>query len=148
MLTSAVIQYAGHAGWGAYAIGFGGLTCIVISCLTLFYGETAIVRSDWVAFLSGLMAFPLWYVTKDPLYAALLVTAIDLLGYYPSFRKAYGKPFEENPVAFAFGFLSSLTATLAVEEYSLTSASYPAAITVTNAVFVAMILWRRRVITE
>ncbi|GEM_PF-1476301 len=137
-------QCSKDAGPGAWVTGLTALACFLISLFSLRNGEKEITRSDEVIFGIGLAAIPLWAVTQDPLWSVLLMMGIISLGFYPTFRKSYDKPYEEHAffygtcvAKFFFGFL-------AVQHYSLVTALSPLFGMLINAAFLAMLLWRRR----
>ena len=99
---AAAVQYVGNAGPGAWVTGVTGLICVVITIFTFKNGEKHITRSDWVMFIAGLITIPLWLLTNSPLWSIILITTIDCSAFYPTFRKSWHKPHEEN--TFMYGF--------------------------------------------
>jgi hypothetical protein len=94
-------RHVEHAGPGAWSMAAMSLSCLSIALLSLRYGERDITRGDLVALLACLAAVPLWYFTSNALAAIVLVTAIDLGGYYPTVRKSWLRPQEEATYNFA-----------------------------------------------
>ena len=86
------VEHAGPGAWSMFAMSPG---CLSVAALSLRYGERDITRGDVVALLACLAAVALWYVTDNALAAIVLVTAIDLGGYYPTVRKSWLRPHEE-----------------------------------------------------
>jgi cation transport ATPase len=142
------IQVASGAGPGAWASGVTAFCCIVIAAASFKHGEKRITRSDWVAFAAGLLTVPLWMVTKDATASALLVTAIDLFGFYPTFRKSWHRPREEMVSTHALSLIKHLFAIAALSVISVPTAFYPAALFVANVLLVGEILYRRSKISE
>ncbi|HTL29474.1 MAG TPA: hypothetical protein VL282_09635 [Tepidisphaeraceae bacterium] len=140
------IQVFSGAGPGAWASGVTAFCCVVIAAASLKHGERRITRSDWVAFILGLLTLPLWLATKDPTASALLVTAIDLFGFYPTFRKSWHRPREEMVSTHALSLIKHLLAIAALSIVSIPTAFYPAALFVANVLLVAEILYRRSII--
>ena len=141
-------QYAEGAGPGSWATGSASVGCFCVAFLALRRGERHITRSDWISFLAALAAIPLWYFTKDPLWSVILISIIDVLGYFPTVRKSYHKPHEElifthfiGTVKFAFSFL-------AMEQWLLTTWLYPAAISTANIALVIMLIVRREKLAQ
>ncbi|MDD5587461.1 MAG: hypothetical protein PHY92_11020 [Alphaproteobacteria bacterium] len=146
MFIGAAAQYSDQAGVGAWATGIGGVMCLVVAGLSLFYGEKTITRGDWASFIAALAVIPLWLVTSSPLTATVLVTLIDGLGFYPTCRKSYKNPHQEAALLFFVFALTNLMRLYAVEHYSPTTALYPAALAVLNLSLVFMLVWRRRIV--
>ena len=137
-------QGAGGAGPGRWAAAFGCVVSFIVAFLGLTRGERHITRSDWFAFLLAMAIIPLWYVTRNPLYAVLQATFIDALAYYPTFRKSWTKPDEESAKSyfiFALGWVVSLTAT---DTYNFTTTITGVSSALANSCLVAMLLSRRK----
>ena len=98
---------------------------------------------DWLFLLLALAALPCWFFTKDPLWAVVVLTTSDLLGFGPTFRSAWQKPHDERTSFCGLATLRNGLVILALERYSLTTVLFPAAVGVGCVVLVAMILWRR-----
>lgn len=142
----ATAQLAGGAGVGAWPIAVSGLITGGVALLALSKSaDTSVTGSDWTFLSLALSALPLWWVTADPLYAVLILTGVDLLGFGPSVRKAWNLPHEENATFFALGALRNGFVMLALEQYSWTTGLFPAAVGIGCAAFVLLILMRRRV---
>ncbi|MDB5478285.1 MAG: rane protein [Alphaproteobacteria bacterium] len=138
-------QIADQGGAGAWVTAINSAMCFLIFFLSLKYGERIIKKSDWITFIAALCAIPLWLATHTPLYSMILVTAIDMLGFYPTFRKSWNKPHEETITAFALGSLMYAFGAAALDRYTIITALYPISLVVTNAGFVLYVLWRRNV---
>jgi hypothetical protein len=142
------IAFAGQvvdgAGAGAWVTGFTACGCIII-CLSCYrYGERSITRSDWWSFIAGLSAIPAWLITKEPLTAMLIITLIDALAFYPTFRKSWYKPNEELLQTYMLSGTKFLLAIIALENFTPTTWLYPASLVLMNWGFVAMVFWRRK----
>jgi hypothetical protein len=106
-------------------------------------GELRITPTDWLFFGLALGALPLWYVTDNPLWAVLLVTAVDILGFGPTIRKAYHQPQTESVLFFSLIVLRNVFVLLALEQYSLTTALFPAAIGTMALIVTATVISQR-----
>lgn len=142
-----VIGFAGQvsdgAGPGAWVIGFSACACLTIFVLALRHGEKNITRSDWWCLWISLTAIPLWMLTSTPLWSMLLITIIDFVGFAPTFRKSYHKPFEETVVVYTLGAIKHSMGIAALERFSLITLLYPLSLVLTNAGLAAMIMFRR-----
>ncbi|MEM7494532.1 MAG: hypothetical protein AAF296_14220, partial [Pseudomonadota bacterium] len=145
-LIVSVAQWLDGGGAGAWVIGISGLiTCSVAVLSWVKATDTSIVAMDWVFLILASSALPLWFFTESALSAVIILTIVDLLGFGPSVRKAYSLPHEENASFFAIGALRNVFVVLALENYSWTTALFPAAIGIACAIFVALILMRRTI---
>jgi hypothetical protein len=150
MVTMTVFfaQLADGGGLGAWPIGISGILTFCIAVMAYQRrGAIHITRSDWFFFLSSLSAIPLWILTSNPLWAVLLLTAVDAAGFMPTLRKSYHDPHSE-PLSFASVLaLRNATSIVALEHYSLTTITFPAVIGLICIVFVAIIIVRRNVLS-
>jgi hypothetical protein len=138
-----IAQLSQGAAAGAWATGFSAVSCLVIGLLAIKRGEKNITPSDWMAFVGALAIIPLWRVTQNPLWAVILGSAVDALAYYPTYRKSYAKPFEENYMLYTIDILKWSVAFFALGDFSATTIIYPIFCISANALLVVMILYRR-----
>lgn len=136
-------QYMQGAGAGSWMTGFTALISLAVIGFAFRSGEKNITRSDWLAFGGALLAIALWLITKDPLASVIIVSLIDLLACYPTLRKSYNKPWEENVFLYTMCGVRSLLGLFALEAVSLVTALYPIAMTTSNGLITFMLLWRR-----
>lgn len=139
-------QVSKQAGPGDWATGFVSLGCLTVALIAVMQGDHDITRSDRLTFSAALCAIPLWYVTHDPLPSVILITGIETLGYYPTFRKSYHRPFEENMLTYTLGIVQLILSLCAMKNYALVVILYPLYVLTANISFVLMLLWRRQVL--
>ncbi|NTU77560.1 MAG: hypothetical protein HGA90_07100 [Alphaproteobacteria bacterium] len=137
-------QAVDRAGPGAWATGFTAAACLLIAVLALQRGEKQITRSDWTTFVAALAAIPLWYFTAEPFYVVLLVTGIDGLACYPTYRKSWAKPQEETAKFYALAAIKFVLALFALENHTAVTMLYPSFLIIANGALLVLILWRRR----
>ena len=140
-------MYASNGGVGAFPMGFAALLCFSIAFLT--YTKTGldyISRSDWIFLTLALLAIPLWYVTDNALYAIILLSIIDVLGFIPTFKKAYNYPFDEQLSFFVMMVIKDVFFAIpALEEHTLTTMLFPLTLSTATTFFVLMVYWRRKI---
>lgn len=148
-LTAAVAffgQVADGGGAGAWATGLVAIASFVI--MGLSYSSCRRCRqikpSDWAALACAVAAIPLWLALRDPLWSVLLVTAINVVGYYPTFRKCWRLPHEEMIYAFSIGCLKAVVSLFALSHYSVVTMIFPLSFCLCDAALVAMLVWRRK----
>jgi hypothetical protein len=142
--TGFAAQIWGGGGWGAAIMGATALACLTISLLSIRYGERGITRSDWVAFIIGLSAIPLWMITDSPAASVVILAMADAIGYWPSIRKTWARPYQEGALVFVVAVAKNILALMAMDDLNWVTSFYPFALIFINAAFVAMILLRRR----
>lgn len=136
-------QIAGGGGVGAWVTGVTALLCLVIAALALFVGEKRITRSDWVCLIGAILGIVAWIFTSDPMWAVVIITVVDFLGFIPTFRKAYARPYEETVTTYIASSIKFGLSMLALEMFSLTTLLYPASLVVTNLAFAFVVITRR-----
>ncbi len=139
-------QIAGGSALGACATGGSALSCAVIAGFSVKYGEKNITRSDWMALVAALAIIPIWIKTGNPLTATILVSVIDTLGYWPTLRKSWHKPWEESCVIFVISGIAYVLSLVSLAEVNMTTALYPAILVLWDFLLVGIILARRRVL--
>lgn len=140
-------QLADKAGVGAWPIGISGLITLYVALLAyLKKSDTMITNKDWVFFIIAMASLPFWYFTSDPLWAVLILTSIDLIGFGPTFRKAYHYPFEEQLTFYMIMATRNCFAIAALEHYSFTTYLFPTATASACVIFIIMVTYRRRLI--
>ncbi len=143
VFAAQVVKGAGAGGW---ATGVTALVNFVIAGYALRHSKIQFTRSDWAVFLAALAAIPLWAITKDPLWSVILVSFIDAVAFWPTIRKSWNKPHSEVLLTFVLGGVGFALAIAAIENYILTNWLYPATVMATNTAFIAVLLYRRRVV--
>jgi len=139
-------QLADGGGVGAWPIGFSGAVTIYVAGLAYTKkSDVTITRADWLFFLVAATSLPCWYLAADPLWAVAILTAVDILGFGPTFRKAYCNPFDEQLTFFVLMAARNAIAAAALEHYSLTTLMFPTVMAAVCVVFIATVLYRRRV---
>jgi len=141
-------QLKDGGGVGAWPIGVSGLITIYVAFLAyLKNSDKTITLIDWCFFLSAMASLPTWYFTSDPLWAVVILTAVDLLGFGPTIRKAYFHPYEENLTFFSIFMARNLIVIMALEYYSLTTVLFPAVIAGACFALIVIVMFRRRILS-
>lgn len=138
-------QIKGGAGAGAWITAASAFAYTGIGFYGLFHGEKTITRTDWITLAFALAAIPLWYITNNPLYSVLLISAIDVMAFIPTYRKSWTKPFEEPISTFAITAVALGLSIVAMDDINIITAFYPATLALTDVVFVILLITRRRV---
>lgn len=140
-------QLEGKGGVGAWPIGVSGIITIVIAFLAYVKrADITVTKIDWLFFTSALSSLPLWYLTSDPLWAVVILTTVDVLGFGPTVRKAYSFPHSESLLFFGLFATRNLLVILALEYYSVTTVLFPAVIAAACVLLMALLTYRRRVL--
>jgi hypothetical protein len=136
-------QFAEGAGPGSWARGFSAATCCLLVALGYFKGEKHITRSDWTTLLIALSAVPLWIITKTPIWSVFIVCIVDTIGYFPTVRKAWNKPYQESASSYFIAASCAFFSLFAIEHYNVCTWLYPALLVVSNSALGVFLLVRR-----
>ena len=135
-------------GVGAWPIGISGCITILIAIMAyLKRGDITITGIDWLFLISALSSLPLWYLSSDPLWAVVILTIVDVLGFGPTFRKVHAQPYSESLMFFALFAVRNIFVIAALENYSITTILFPAVIAATCMLLILMLVYRRRVLS-
>ncbi len=138
-------QRAGGGGVGTWPTGVSALITFLIAWLAFAHGaDRAITASDWLFLAGAASALPFWFLTADPLWAVVILTLVDLLGFGPTLRRAWSHPDQERVGFYSLFVLRNLLVLLSLERLTLTTALFPAAVGLACVGLVLLLLWRRR----
>ena len=138
-------QLQAKAGIGAWPMGISGVITLFIALLAfLKRADVSISNIDYLFLILALASLPFWYLTSNPLWAVVLLTLVELLGFGPTIRKAYYLPHEENRLFFLLFMLRNIFTLLALEHYSLTTVLFPVSVNISCLFLIIMISYRRK----
>ena len=80
------------------------------------------------------------------MWAVIILTGVDLLGFGPTVRKSYFQPHSESLVFFGLFAVRNAVVIVALEHHSLTTVLFPAAIGAACLGLIALLIVRRRVV--
>jgi len=142
------IAYGLQVGAGA-GVGSWVTLAVVIVCFFIFFlglrnGKKDITKSDTIFFLLSLVALFLWLVAKQPVWSVILVSSIDMLGFIPTIRKSWNKPYSETLFSYELNSFRHGLSILALQQYSIITWLYPATWVIANGLFSIMLIIRRK----
>ena len=143
---AAIIQIVKGAASGAWPTSVGAILCILVSLLSIKRGSTDIKKIDWLFLLASLGALPLWAISKDPTWSAILVTGICIVASFPTLRKSWSSPEQEVALTYAIGIVRFLLSIVALKSYSIATTVSPAGMVFMNILIFSLLLIRRRII--
>jgi hypothetical protein len=140
-----VSSLSGGGGGGAWVFALESVLCFSVAVYALFKGEKNKTRIDYIIFISAIIIIFIYVFTKNAVLSVSLAATIDFLGFLPTFRKSYSKPYDEPPLSYLFSLLSYLFSLGALQTYSFVTLFYPSTLVIVNGAFVLFLLIRRRV---
>lgn len=147
------IAFVGQITHGGKAGAWVTFVTAAVSFIIFFFalsprGEKSITNTDKLSLVGAAIAAALWAITSNALIAIVLVTIIDFLGFLPTIRKSYNKPYEETLIHYIFAGLKFIPAIIALGNYSLITVLYPASLVAANLFFALMLVIRRSQVTH
>lgn len=140
-------QLEAKGGIGAWPIGVSGTITIFIAILAFIKrADISITKTDWLFFVAALTSLPFWYFTSNPLWAVVVLTVVDLLGFGPTIRKVYDFPHEESVSFFVLFIARNTFALLALEHYSTATVLFPLSVSMACLLLLVLVGYRRRVV--
>jgi len=142
------VQLLGGGGAGSLINFFIGLICASLFIIGLKNGTKNVTQSDIIALILALVAIAFWLIVKEPLLSIILVAFIDLMSFYPTFRKSWGKPWSETLVTWEMNFVKNAISIYALESLTLVTALYPTYSLISTGTFCLLLIIRRRSIPQ
>ncbi len=141
-------QLEDKGGVGAWPIGVSGVITLFVAFLAYIKrSDIMITKIDWLFFILALSSLPFWYLSSNPLWAVIILTTVDVFGFVPTIRKAYNDPYSESLLFFALFTVRNFIVIIALENYTVTTILFPAAIAIACLLFIIMVVYRRKVLT-
>ncbi|MCI0503943.1 hypothetical protein L0Y65_04490 [Candidatus Micrarchaeota archaeon] len=117
-----------------YAIGI-----LAVAALSFKYGEDGWTALDKACLIGAGAGLALWAVTSEPVFAYFLTTIIDAIGGLPTIKKAYHRPETESRAAWGMFLIANTLNLIAIGEWTLTIALYPAYVFILSLIMNALI---------
>lgn len=136
-----------HGGGGAVAslnLFAGAILVSVIFLLSLRFGTKNITGSDTIALFVALAAIGVWLKLDNPFLAVVMVSAIDGIGYFPTYRKTWSEPWSETLRTWILFTLSAVFAIFALAEYNALTVTYLATVLTANVILIIILSAARR----
>lgn len=138
------LQVQAGAGSGAWATLSVGILIFFVFALSLKNGKADIRKIDVVFLLLAFVALGLWLIIHQPVLSIILLTTIDLLGFAPTLRKAWGDPHSETLSMYAITTVRHGLSIFALRELNIITSLFPVSWVIVNGLFVIILIARRR----
>jgi hypothetical protein len=143
-LIAFALQVSAKGGAGSFVTLAAALISLVIFALGMRQGKKDITKLDTVFFILGLIAVVFWLVAKQPVFSIILVVTVDMLGFAPTFRKSWYKPYSETLFTYLLNTFRHSLSIFALKHYSIVTWLYPVSWAVANGLFSLMLVVRRK----
>ncbi|MCH6255605.1 hypothetical protein MLD52_03540 [Puniceicoccaceae bacterium K14] len=140
-------QLADGGGAGAWAIGISGAITFYVALLSFTNkGDFTIKKVDWLFLILALLSLPFWFITSDPLWAVVILTTVDTLGFGPTLRNAYKNPHDEQILFYLLFTIRNAITLFALENLSLTTTLFPIVTALGCIILISAIMIRRKAV--
>ena len=143
--TGYLIQRDQNAGAGSWALFTMTILCLLLSGISIVKGERRFPWQEWAFLAVALVVFVFYLLENEPTTAAVLATAVDALGFGPTFSRGWAQPRKDSVTSFALNGVKFVPSLLAMETVSVATCIYPVSLIVLNAAVAVMLLVRRRI---
>jgi hypothetical protein len=143
-LTGYLVQRDQGARQGSWTLLAMTVICFLFVAVSVARGERTFSRTEWAFVAAAGAVFVLYLFTRDANVAAAMTTAIDALGYGPTFTRGWSFPRKDSVTSFAINGAKFVPSLMAMEPVSFATSSYPATLLVLNTAVAIMLLMRRR----
>lgn len=138
------LQIQGGAGVGALVTLAAAIVCGFVFLLGLRNGNKDIALIDKVCLLLGTLALVLWLFAKQPVLSVIILSMADILGFIPTIRKSWKKPYEETLFSYQMNTFRFILALVALETYTIVTILYPLTWVIANGLFSIFLIVRRK----
>lgn len=143
-----LIVFALQKSFGGGVGSWVSLAVVIISILVFILGlkkgKKDITKIDTLFFLLALVALLLWLVAKQPVMSTVLISSIDMLGFAPTIRKSWNKPYSETLFTYEIGAFRHGLAFLALQQYNIVTWLNPVCWVTANTLFSIILFVRRK----
>jgi hypothetical protein len=143
-LTIAASYYASGARTTAWVPVSYAIGMTIVAILSLRYGVEGWTNLDKCCLAGAGAGLTLWAITKNPVLAYYLTTAVDAMGFMPTIKKAWDKPEEEANLAWPIFVVANTLNLFAITQWNFTIALYPVYDIILSGVITAFVFWPGR----
>lgn len=138
------LQVSAGAGVGSWVTFAVAAVCVFIFVLGLRNGNKDITKSDTFFFILSLVSLFVWLILKQPIISVILVSTTDMLGFIPTIRKSWNKPYSETLFSYELNAFRHGLSLFALQNYNIVTWLYPVSWVFANAIFSAVLIVRRK----
>jgi hypothetical protein len=141
--TSAGLLMWGGGKWSSLGLVIGSFLVFSIFLLSFKYGTRDISLSDKIFLFLSLSALIVWWLLDSPLISVIMVSAIDGLAYFPTFRKTFKDPRSETIFFWIIMALVDILLLLANAQYNVLTLTYLSTLAIANIAVVLICVIRK-----
>ncbi len=147
-MSASILQFVKGAGLGAAPTAIAAVAGYIIAFMAWRRGYmSAVKRIDQVVAALAVVAWVVWLLAGKPWLAITALSVASVLAFTPTIRKSWNAPQDEPVSKYVLSTLRYALATVAVEQFSYVTGSYPLLWVWVNGLFVVMLLVRQQRVT-
>lgn len=146
--TGFLVQWDERAGPGSWVMGVTAGICFILAALSVVKGERRFPWYEWAFFIASVIVFVFYLWTRQPTVAAVLATAVDVIGYGPTLTKGWRRPATDSVTSFALNSLKFVPSLFAMETISVATMLYPSTLIFVNGAVAMLLIVRRTQVPE
>jgi len=143
-VTGVVAMLGGGAGLGIASLSVGAILCLFVFLLSFRYGTKNVTTFDAGCLIGALCIFIVYLLTHNSLLSVILVALIDIVAFFPTFRKVFAEPYTETKLTYFLSAFSSALALGALATFTFTTSFYLISLIFTNLTCGVLIMVRRK----
>lgn len=145
-LISFGLQIQASAGLGAFVTLAASIVCLTVFIIGLSQktAKRNIKKIDVVFLLAAIGALIIWLLARQPVVSVIMLCAVDALGFMPTIRKSWSKPYSETLVTYMINAVRFCLALIALSEYNFVAAFYPFYWALSDILFCSFLIIRRK----
>lgn len=143
------LQMSDKAGMGAFVTLTAAIMCTAVFFLGMTRkGKKDITKSDTIFLIFAFISLIIWLFAKQPVISAILTTIVDMLGFAPTIRKSWNKPYSETLSFYFLNTIRFILAVVSLQRYTVITALYPTTWFLANGLFAILLILRRKQLTK
>lgn len=138
------LQVLGGAGVGSWSLLAASIICLLIFILSLRIGNKDITFLDVIFLILSLVSLVLWFFAKEPVLSLVLINAVEILGFFPTIRKSWNKPYTETLFLYELSIVRHGISIFSLERLNILTLLTPTLWAITNIFITTILIIRRR----
>lgn len=138
-----MLQFSNGAGAGAYGSGAMAVFSLFVFASTVRRGMPRVHYIDVICLIIALLGIATWLVVKEPVLSIAILLSVELVGFVPTFLKAWRKPYEDSAVLWLLSGIRQTMSLLAIQQYNVVTLLNPISWMIVAFSFSVLILIRR-----
>lgn len=137
------LQLSSGSGAGTYGTATMAVFACTVFILSARHGMPKVKYIDAICLIIALLGIAVWLVVQEPVISIVLLLGVELIGFIPTLRKAWSKPYEDSAALWALTGTRQTMSLFAVQHYNIVTVLNPAVWMTVGFAFFIFLLVRR-----